>query len=205
MESLILLTISASAFIATNLDDLFLLVAFFSSKNFSNNAVVVGQYLGFCTLILVSIMASLVNLILPSDLISLLGFLPLLIGIKNLVEITNNHENNFKQIKNLNNEKKRRYPAINVAMVTLANGGDNLGVYIPLMASVNAGDMFVITLVFLILTGIWCLLSYKLVYNRIVGQKILNYGHLILPFVLIGIGIIILVRGGGISLLANTF
>ncbi len=205
MESLILLTISASAFIATNLDDIFLLTAFFSSKTFPNTSVVLGQYLGFGVLILVSIIASFINLILPSALISLLGFLPILIGIKNLVDIVNNRQNNFKQVKNFDNEKQGRYHVIKVAMVTLANGGDNLGVYIPLMASVNAGDILAITLVFLIFTGIWCLLSYKLVYNRFIGQKILNYGHLVLPFVLIGIGIIILIRGGGISLLANIF
>lgn len=205
MESLILLTISASAFIATNLDDLFILVAFFSSKNYPNTRVVLGQYLGFCTLILVSIMASFINLIFPPALISLLGLLPILIGLKNFVDIRNNQQSNFKQSNNFDNNKKGRYPGIKVAMVTLANGGDNLGVYIPLMASVNAGDMLAITSVFLIFTGIWCLLSYMLVYNRFVGQKILNYGHLILPFVLIGIGMIILVKGGGISLLANIF
>lgn len=205
MESLIILTISVSAFIATNFDDLFLLVAFFGSKTFQNTSVVFGQYIGFSILIIVSIMASFVNLILPSDLISLLGFLPILIGIKNLVEITNNRKNNLKKSETFDEEKQGQYPALKVALVTLANGGDNLGVYIPLMASVNTEDVLIITLVFLIFTGIWCLLSYKLVYNRVIGQKILNYGHLILPFVLIGIGTIILFRGGGISFILNIF
>jgi cadmium resistance protein CadD (predicted permease) len=66
-------------------------------------------------------------------------------------------------------------------MVTVANGGDNLGVYIPLMASVETTDSLIIAAAFLILTGIWCILSYKLVYNRFIGEKILRYGHLILP------------------------
>ncbi|MEN6329161.1 MAG: cadmium resistance transporter [Methanobacteriaceae archaeon] len=204
METLILLTISVSAFIATNLDDLSLLAAFFSSRAFSNASVVLGQYFGFCILILVSIMASFLNLIIPSSLISLMGFLPILIGIKNLIDIKNNQGDDFKEQQSYFKQNKGTYPALKVAMVTMANGGDNLGVYIPLMASVDMGDTLGITMVFLILTGIWCILSYKLVNNRFMGRKIFTYGHLILPFVLIGIGIIILFRGGGISLLANT-
>ena len=205
MESLILLlTISASAFLATNIDDIFILTAFFSSKAFPNGSVVLGQYLGFGTLIIVSIMAFFINLIVPSSIISLMGFLPILIGIKNLFEIKNIHDD-FKELESFNEENGRTYPAFKVALVTIANGGDNLGVYIPLMSSVNTWDTLGITLSFLILTGIWCFLSYKLVHNRLVGQKILKYGHLILPFVLIGIGIIILYTGGGISLLATSF
>lgn len=133
-----------------------------------------------------------------------MGFLPILIGIKNLFEIKNIHDD-FKELESFNEENGRIYPAFKVALVTIANGGDNLGVYIPLMSSVNKWDTLGITLSFLILTGIWCFLSYKLVHNRLVGQKILKYGHLILPFVLIGIGIIILYTGGGISLLATSF
>lgn len=205
MESLILLlTISASAFLATNIDDIFILTAFFSSKAFPNSSVVLGQYIGFGTLIIVSIMASFINLIVPSSIISLMGFLPILIGIKNLLEIKNIHDD-FKDLESFNERNGRTYPAFKVALVTIANGGDNLGVYIPLMSSVNTWDTLGITLSFLILTGIWCFLSYKLVHNRLVGQKILSYGHLILPFVLIGIGIIILYTGGGISLLATSF
>jgi cadmium resistance protein CadD (predicted permease) len=197
METLILLTVSVSAFLATNLDDFFLLAAFFSSKAFSNHSVVLGQYLGICTLILVSIIASFVNLIVPSSLISLLGFLPILIGIKNLVDIKNNHQEYYKETESFYKENGEVNPAMKVAMVTIANGGDNLGVYIPLMASVSTGDTLGITVIFLILTGIWCFIGYKLVNNRFMGRRILTYGHLILPFVLIGIGMIILVRGVG--------
>lgn len=205
MENLILLTISASAFIATNLDDIFLLAAFFSSKAFSTGSVVLGQYLGFCILIVVSIMASFINLIIPPSLISLMGFLPILIGIKNVIDIKNNQQEYFKESESFHKENKEAKPAFKVALVTMVNGSDNLGIYIPLMASVSARDTLGITLIFLILTGIWCILSYKLVNNRFIGRKILTYGHLILPFVLIGIGMIILFTGGGISLLANIF
>ncbi|MDD1763499.1 MAG: cadmium resistance transporter [Methanobacteriaceae archaeon] len=205
METLILVTISISAFVATNLDDLFLLAAFFSSKDFSNTSVVLGQYLGLSTLISISIIASFMNLIISSSLISLMGFLPILIGIKNLIEINNKEGDDYTASKSIYQENQGSYSAFKVATVTVANGGDNLGVYIPLMASVETTDSLIIAAAFLILTGIWCILSYKLVYNRFIGEKILRYGHLILPFLLIGIGLVIVFRGGGIYFLVNLF
>ncbi|MDP3066156.1 MAG: cadmium resistance transporter [Methanobacteriaceae archaeon] len=198
MESLLLLTVAISAFAATNLDDLFLLAAFFSNRSFSTITVVIGQYLGLSLLFLISMIASFIHLIVPSSWISLLGFLPVIIGIKNLMEIRKDDPHpESREIP----PQKNSYPALQVALVTMANGGDNLGVYIPLLASLKTLEIAVVTLTFLVLTGLWCLLSYKMVNNRILGRKIRTYGHLILPLVLIAIGILIILRGGGLSLL----
>jgi cadmium resistance protein CadD (predicted permease) len=52
-----IILISASAFIATNLDDLFLLAPFFSYSDLKVIHVVEGQYLGFLTILLISSLA----------------------------------------------------------------------------------------------------------------------------------------------------
>ncbi|HMK53577.1 MAG TPA: cadmium resistance transporter [Methanobacteriaceae archaeon] len=197
MDFLILLILATSAFIATNLDDIFLLAAFFSNNTFSTTNIVLGQYLGLSILILISIIASFIHLIVPSSVISLLGFLPVIIGIKNLWEIKKDKSN----IGTLAQSPQKNSSSImQVSLVTMANGGDNLGVYIPLLANLNPSDITVVVLTFLVLTGAWCLLSYKIVNNRFIERKIRTYGHIILPFVLIGIGIFIILRGGGLSL-----
>lgn len=53
METIIILT-ATLAFLATNLDDMFLLAAFFAHPKFQTREVVLGQYLGFITLLVVS-------------------------------------------------------------------------------------------------------------------------------------------------------
>jgi cadmium resistance protein CadD (predicted permease) len=121
------------------------------------------------------------------------------------LDLKNNQQEYFKEPESYYGKSSGAFTIFKVALVTMANGGDNLGVYIPLLANVNTGDKVSITIIFLILTGIWCFLSYKLVNNRFIAPKILNYGHLILPFVLISIGMIILYTGGAISILANIF
>ena len=43
MEIILTVMVALSAFIATNLDDLFILTLFFARKDFKNSSVVVGQ------------------------------------------------------------------------------------------------------------------------------------------------------------------
>jgi len=71
-----------------------------------------------------------------------------------------------------------------------------LGVYIPLFASMDPFTILIMVSTFLIFVFIWCLLGFWLTNNQIIGDKIKNYGHMILPGVLILIGIMILLSGG---------
>jgi cadmium resistance protein CadD (predicted permease) len=78
-----------------------------------------------------------------------------------------------------------------VASVTVANGGDNLGVYIPLFSRELAW-VPVYAAVFAVMTAFWCAAGYWLVHHPILGARIRTYGHVALPFVLIGLGLYIL-------------
>ncbi|MGA8046005.1 MAG: cadmium resistance transporter, partial [Dermatophilaceae bacterium] len=81
--------------------------------------------------------------------------------------------------------------ALAVAGVTLANGGDNLGVYIPLFATApQAIETYVA--VFAVMTVAWCALGYAIVNNPLIGSRIRRHGHVLLPVVLISLGLYIL-------------
>ena len=76
-----------------------------------------------------------------------------------------------------------------VALVTFANGGDNIGVYVPLFASISILPMILTIIIFMVMIGLWCIIGYFMVSNKIIGYKLQKYGHIILPFVLIFIGL----------------
>lgn len=88
-------------------------------------------------------------------------------------------------------ERSRTSQALTVAGVTIANGGDNLGVYIPLFAR-EPGQVPMFATVFGGMTVLWCLAGYRLVHNRLVGAPIRRHGHVVLPFVLLALGLWIL-------------
>jgi cadmium resistance protein CadD (predicted permease) len=81
-----------------------------------------------------------------------------------------------------------------VASVTFANGGDNIGIYTPLFASSNLMRLLIFLVVFYLLLGVWCVVSYFLTRQPLVAEVLTRYGHLIVPFVLIALGIYILIE-----------
>ena len=74
-------------FVATNIDDIFLLAAFFADPRFRARSIVLGQYLGIGALVLVSALAARLALAFPAGWVALLGAVPLLMGVWNLVAL----------------------------------------------------------------------------------------------------------------------
>lgn len=197
LEIIVLILITISAFIATNLDDLFLLMAFFSFPEFQDKGVVFGQFMGMGTLIIISSSAYFFQMIIPTLGVALLGVLPILIGLKHLMKIKKTSKNRYlskKYIKR-SNLKMEKHKVIKVALTTIANGGDNIGIYAPLFMILEWEQICLVSTLFLVLTGIWCLTSFYMVNNNIFGDKIRSYGYFIFPLVLIAIGIAIIIKG----------
>lgn len=195
--------LAGTAFVATNLDDIFVLMIFFISKDFNNTSVVLGQYIGILALVGVSALSILFKFILPTYYISLLGIIPILLGARKLWKlridsIEVQEESNSMSFNTDKYSKLSHFKTLQVSAVTFANGGDNLGVYIPLFLSMGMLEMGLTVIIFMIMTGVWCILGYILVNNRIVGDKLESYGHVVLPMLLILIGIGILFGGSNI-------
>jgi cadmium resistance protein CadD (predicted permease) len=92
LDILGLVTIGVAAFVATNIDDIFVLMMFSSSLTFPVRQVVLGQYIGIGLLIAISALGSLIALVVPTYIIGLMGVIPIAIGIKNLVETRKKHK-----------------------------------------------------------------------------------------------------------------
>jgi cadmium resistance protein CadD (predicted permease) len=188
-----LIAIGVAAFAATNIDDIFVLMMFFSfssSMNFPVKQVVLGQYIGMGLLVAISALGSFISLAVPTYIIALLGIVPIVIGLKKLVVFRKKNESSSKQAVQ---DKKNNLAFAAVAAVTISNGGDNIGVYTPLFAKYNSvSQITALATIFMAMTAVWCIAAYYLVNHPLVASKIRRAGHVILPFVLIGLGIYIL-------------
>lgn len=193
-----------TAFIATNLDDIVILMLFFSqvSAAFRPKHIVAGQYLGFGALILASLPGFFGGLIVPKPWIGLLGLMPIAIGLYQLMH--READEDVQTITTEFRESKIKLPILSalgllapqsyrVAAVTIANGGDNIGIYVPLFAASSAASLAVILSVFFVMVGVWCCVAYQLAHHPIVARVLTRYGSEIVPFVLIGLGLFILI------------
>jgi cadmium resistance protein CadD (predicted permease) len=191
-----LVGLSAAVFVATNVDDLFLLAVFFADPHLRPRAVVAGQFLGIAALVAASSVAALAALAVPDGYTGLLGLLPLALGLHALARLVRRRggaeeEAEEDEAAEARLERRTHSQALAVAGVTVANGGDNLGVYIPLFAK-DPGAIAWHALVFAVLTGLWCLLGHALVRQRVLGDVLRRSGHVLLPLVLLLLGLVIL-------------
>jgi cadmium resistance transport/sequestration family protein len=189
-----------TAFTATNLDDILILMLFFSQVNalFRKRHIITGQYLGFTALVLASLPSFFGSLLLPRPCIGLLGLVPIAIGISRLVN--GNGDNEEQDVDSEETQAQASWlssfvspQAYSVAAVTFANGGDNIGIYMPLFASCTWQNLIVILGVFFSLVGVWCFSAYKLTQVPAIADNLTRYGNHLVPFVLISLGILILV------------
>ncbi|XZO04117.1 MAG: cadmium resistance transporter [Microcoleus sp.] len=202
-----------TSFAATNIDDIVILMLFFAQVNatFRPRHIVVGQYLGFTALIGASLPGFFGGLIVPKAIIGLLGFVPIAIGISHLV----NKDKEPDEVQAVSGEFNRESNSsllsklahllnpqvFNVAAVTIANGGDNIGIYLPLFASSNLPSLAVILAVFYVSIAVWCYVAYRLTRQRAIANILTRYTQALVPFILIGLGLFILIESGTYRLL----
>jgi cadmium resistance protein CadD (predicted permease) len=188
-------------FISTDLDDVFVLLGFFADPRFRIRQIVAGQFIGIAALYALSVVGSLVSLVMPSAVIGLLGLVPITMGLRSAWELWNTSAANEQvTAENLNSRIGRANIAAVFAM-TVANGGDNVSVYIPLFAMRSAATIAIMGLVFAIMTAIWLLLAFWLTRHRAIGAPIRRWARQLMPFVFIALGIFILCQAGTAKLL----
>ena len=174
---------SVAAFAATNLDDLLVLMLLFgqAEDRLSRWKICLGQLLGIGVLTLASVVAALGLRMVPGQYVRLLGAVPILLGVRAWLD------------RDGDEESASAAGVLSTALLTVANGGDNLGVYIPLLTGFSAGQLALCAAVFAVMTLLWCLLGSRLAALPRVGGFIGRYKGILVPAVFILLGVSILV------------
>ena len=128
-------------FAATNIDDIVVLTVLFLASSRGKPRpwqIVAGQYLGFITLVVISVIAALGLTIVPDEWVGFLGLIPLGIGIWTLVRgLRRNGDDDD------DDEKITAVGLWGVAGITIANGADNISLYTPIFRTSSPGDVVV--------------------------------------------------------------
>jgi cadmium resistance protein CadD (predicted permease) len=216
------LQVGVAAAIATTFDDNIYLTGFFSEVNrrFRPAHVVAGEVIGFSILMLISLVCFFAAARVPASVVGWLGALPILLGIRNAMQIWLGSEADFSSGEMLSLRVSEHAPGFasrhlsladvlrdretySVSAVNISNGGNNLAIYIPLFASNKPADVAVIVLICYAAIGCWLFLSYRL--TRLPGLSIVlsRYANRIFPFVLMWLGFRILLDSGALAQLVH--
>jgi cadmium resistance transport/sequestration family protein len=187
----LLSTIAAAVgvFAGTDIDDIIVLTVLFLASRAAGRPtrahIVGGQYLGIAVLVAVSAIAAVGLLVVPSHWIGLLGLAPIALGIRGLVAAATDRDGDAPVAAT---------GLLSVAAVTIANGADNLSVYIPLFRTIGLGDSLVAVAVFAVMVAVWLAAGFWLGSHDRVVALVERFGQWLVPVVFVAIGVVILIR-----------
>ncbi|MEV1321843.1 cadmium resistance transporter [Micromonospora arborensis] len=186
---------AAVVFAATDIDDIVLLTLFFVAARTTGRPrtwqIVAGQYLGIGALALASTVVAAGLLVVPDPWTGLLGLLPIALGVRALRR--SDDDDSPTVVTGM----------LGVAGVTIANGADNVAVYVPVFRALGVADSAVFLLVFVLLIALWCAAGAWLGGHRRVVRLVERAGHWLVPTIFIAIGLVILVSSGVLGRLVD--
>ena len=189
LRMITLVILSLVLFVATHVDDLFLLLSLYAEQRTPKVAIVLGQYLGVITLLVVSLLCARIAVAIPASYLRWLGLIPILLGLQKLFAL-------FRPSQEPTGPSSaptlRHSQILGVASVTIASGGDNIGVYLPLFATWRPRDCAILIIIFLLMTYVWCFFAHWLVHHRSLRAPIAKWGTRLFPLVLLILGLHIL-------------
>src|SRR5580704_8098727 len=186
------LGVALAVFISTNIDNFFVLSVLFADRYLRPRFVVIGCFLAFALVGALSVAIGLGATALPKGYVSILGVLPLALGVQRLTVLrraprTDDAAGDTAEPIGLLTPRSRLQQkpysqVLAVAGVGLANSGDNLAAYVTLFAHSPAA-IPVYLLSFATLTAVWCVAGYRLASHRVVRVAVRRAGRVAFPIV----------------------
>jgi cadmium resistance protein CadD (predicted permease) len=185
MVAITVLGLVSMSFVATNIDNLALLVGWLVSKQVEASKIFAAYITGMFILLLLSIMISFVSFVLPLSYLGFFGVIPILMGFIMLLQLVRRGEESDDQAG-----VKGAFVAI--ASTQVANGVDTVLVFAPLLVDSRTEIDYAIGVVFMVVAVLWFWIAQWLSYHASRLEVITRVGRWIAPVVMIAVGLYIL-------------
>lgn len=187
-------------FMVTNIDDVIVLSLFYArgaGVPGTTARILGGQYLGFGAILAAAVVVALgARSFLPEEVIPYFGLIPLVLGLLAAWRAWREDDDDDDEGK----MSGRALSMPTIAAVTFANGGDNVGVYVPVFATVGTAGIIAYSIVFLALVAVLVAAARFVATRKPIAEVLERWERVLFPIVLIGLGIVILVEGGAFGL-----
>lgn len=204
---------AAIAFASTNIDDIFVIMILFTQagRSLRSSDIYKGQIFGIAALTIVSMLGAAGLSFFPGEIIGLLGLVPIIMGTRMaFVEFSRNRKA-LREEERCESEGEPsvmrilarlfrfiRPQTLGVMGMTIAGGGDNIGIYVPMFTGMNGSGLATTAAVFAVLTLAWCRIGSTLSRHPLLQRVIRRYEKILVPVVFVCIGIYILSRETGL-------
>jgi cadmium resistance protein CadD (predicted permease) len=185
------LGLAAVAFMGTNIDNALVAVAMAAAAPPERvRRIALGQALGFVIVVVVAAATALVLFEFSTRLIGLLGLIPLVLGVRGLLLLRRADHRTMLARRAVGSG------VIAATMITIASGGDNLSVYIPLFRIGGFAVLGSTALVFVVGEVLLTLFILRARTHPRLRAGMTRVGAVGVPILYCVIGVLVLVQAG---------
>jgi cadmium resistance protein CadD (predicted permease) len=83
---------------------------------------------------------------------------------------------------------------LKVSVVTVMNGGDNIGTYVRLFSQAKGAEIAVYVVIYYILLGVWCLVALLVMRQKHILLLAQKHMRVVIPLLYLGLGVYIIVK-----------
>ncbi len=184
-----IIPVAVAAFLATNLDNFFLLLSFVAGRDEPDRSVFFGYMTGMLILVGLSMIAIVLPSFVPIQYLGLLGLVPVTAGVIGMVNAIRTRQEKISDSPDLVIGQTSLYST--VVLTQLANGTDTILIFAPLIADSFPAAVILIFLTFIVMTlFLWQAARYA-GRHPVVTTVTRRIGRYLAPLVLILVGVYI--------------
>ena len=185
-EILIVVGVTAGAFIGTNMDNFLLLVTMYSRYFRHPWAVTAGYVAGMILIAIITIAIGELGDLIPIAYLGLLGVIPMMMGVFALWKLFRGPQPDEVDSPFAGNSGLAIFSAL--IAIQLSNGTDTIITFSALYADSSDPSDFIVAPTFFTMVGIFSWVAYYSVRHPGLGQFLARYGKYVTPFILILVG-----------------
>lgn len=180
------LGVTLAAYASCNIDDLVVLAVLFAQARDARGrrVVAVGQLIGIMCVWALSLACALGLQAVLGPYVRFVGVVPLVVGVKYYLDARRSDETG--------QDARQSLTLSSMVLVAISNGGDDVGVLVPLMVGWGVGQLVVSAVAFAAMTLVWCRLARGVAAIPVVQQVTERYARYVVPLVLAWIGLSVL-------------
>lgn len=185
LNELSLVGVTASSFVATNTDNLLLLVLLQAGYRRQRSWVLAGYLVAVLLVVLVSLLGIAIGRVVDAGLVGYFGLIPIALGLRMLY---GNWRGAGPQAS-AGMALPGAGPLLGTTAVLLANSSDSLLVLMPLLADTNRAGEAVVVSSYLACSLLWAALALAIGSRRGLAEAVEQRGAKLVPWVLLGVGL----------------
>lgn len=190
LDALTIVAVTATAFIGTNLDNLVLLVAFYTRYGQHPDMVSGGYSTGMMIVGAISFTIGITGGLIPVDYLGFLGIIPMMMGLVAIFKLLRGSQDGGLEGSAI--EDNRQAVFFTVMATQLSNGADSIITFSLLMADSTPASDYLIALTFLAMIAVFSRVAIFSLSHRGLSDFLEKYGPWVTPFILFFVGFYIL-------------